>query len=276
MADHNNQLLEITESKENNNDTPDFGEIAYDEIPKIQPSAAVLAATEKLLPNLELIGVEPVEQNMAHPMEIMQDRVEMKALGAAVDAASLGKLDATTIDRVARHFGDRADIAAKINAQLEEQGSKFKVTTLVDEGGDQVQYNLVNRNNGDTIAKASISRETKEGPNEIDAKQQVRDAIELKDLGATVDAASLGKLDARTIDRLARHFGDRADIVAKINAQLEAQGSKFKVTDEIDNVGGDTTQYRLVNRNNGDTIAKQAIARQNHAPKEFGIKQQLS
>lgn len=237
----------------------------------------------------EMLEAKPEAKPEVDFKQLLQqklDQAALKDLGKAADAAMNGKLDAKTIDRVARHFGDRTDVIAKINAQLEAQGSKFKVSAQLisaekREGGAQTwRYELVHRQSGQTVDKDIVERPAtakKVEIKEVDVKQVIQqklDRIALQELSNAADAAMNGKLDAKTIDRVAQHFGDRADVVAKINAQLEAQGSKFKLAADLimaeKRVGGaQTWSYRLLDRNSGDVVAKQIVERPATAKKVF-------
>lgn len=274
-----NEVVDLDEENEEGEEVEDDGQAeaaaeAWDDRKELNP-VALAQAEIPAVKIAEGLGIDAAAKEL---IVKKLDAIALKELAAATDLAMVGKLDAKTIDRVARHFGDRTDVIAKINEQLEQQGSKFKVTAKMvekqNDGGQTWRYELVNRKNGQSVDKAEIQRSVPEQlkrTNEIDNKlieaiQKKTDAQALKDLSNAADLAMRGKLDAKTIDRVAQHFGNRTDAVAKINAQLESQGSKFKIV--ADNVtvekhagAPQVWRYQLVNRNNGDIVDKQNVER---------------
>lgn len=96
------------------------------------------------------------------------------------------------------------------------------------------------------------------------ALQAAADAKAIMRLTGAAKDASTGKLDAKTIDSLVQHFqGRNVDVLAKINAELQGLGGKFKVSaaKEVGANGDVKHVYRLSVRATGQVVASQSIRR---------------
>lgn len=177
------------------------------------------------------------------------------------------------LERVTRN-ADGSVTCAGEGATVRTEGGRTFVTTA---GGDKIiigpgGVESFRSNNGqvvDFIKKQALEQvqpalEKQAVVEKALAQQAAADGAAIQKLQVAAKAAANGTLDARAIDAVRQHFqGRNVDVLAKINLELQGQGSKFKVwaTEHKGPNGEVKNVYRLSLRTTGEVIDTQSVRR---------------